>query len=233
MLTVILRTVVVYSVLILAVRLMGKRQLGELQPSELVTTILISNLASLPIETTDLPIVGALAPIFIIICLEIVLSVLSIKSSKFSKIVAGSSKPVIRDGVIDQNILRELRYSIEDLLEALRNKDIYDVRDVDYAVIETNGQLNVYKTFAKQNPTNESFQFKQDIPSRPPVTVIVDGELKPQALAFCEKDENWLESVLLKKGVRRDEIMLMQCDAGGDVHVVKRQLKKLKGKSQA
>lgn len=222
MLTVILRTAIVYAVLILAVRLMGKRQLGELQPSELVTTILISNLASLPIEETDLPILGALMPIFIIICLEIILSVLSIKSSKFAKVVSGSPKPVIKDGVINQDILRELRYSMEDLLEALRGKDIYDVRDVDYAVIETNGQLNVYKTFAQQNPTNESFHFKQDRPSRPPVAIIIDGELKPQTLAYCEKDENWLESILLENNISRKEIMLMQCDAGGDVHIVKR-----------
>lgn len=224
MLTVILRTVIVYAMLILAVRLMGKRQLGELQPGELVTTILISNLASLPIEETDLPIVGALMPILIIICLEIILSVLSIKSSKFSRIVSGSPKPVIKDGVIDQSILRELRFSMEDLLEALRGKDIFDVREVDYAVVETNGQLNVYKVFAQQNPTNESFEFKQDQPSRPPVAIIVDGELKPNALAYCEKDENWLESTLLAQGILRKEIMLMQCDAGGDVHIVKRKI---------
>lgn len=222
MLTVLIRTVIVYILIILAVRLMGKRQLGELQPSELVTTILISNLASLPIEETDLPVLTALAPIFIIVCLEIILSILEIKSAAFSKITSGSTKTVIKDGVIDQTVLKELRYSIDDLLEALRNKDVFDIRDIEYAVIETNGQLNIYKKHAKQNPVNEDLHIKSTGPARPPVAVVIDGKKQEDALAFCNKDDSWLAAKLSELELQMQDIMLLQCDVAGDCYTVKR-----------
>ena len=224
MLTVTIRTIVVYLLLVLAVRLMGKRQLGELQPTELVTTILISNLASLPIEEVDLPIVSALAPIFIIVCLEIIVSVLEIKNAKIGSMVSGNSMPVIKDGVIDQDILRRLRFSIGDLLEALRNKDIFDVREVEYAIIETNGQLNVYKKHAKQNVLNESLNIQQDAPSRPPVAIVIDGKTQPKALAFCNRDAAWLKSKLCELDTDIKDIMLLQCDSAGECHLVKRSI---------
>lgn len=222
MLTVLLRTILVYLLVILAVRLMGKRQLGELAPSELVTTILISNLASLPIEETDLPIVGAIAPIFIIVCLEITLSIFEIKFSKVSKIVSGNAKPVIKDGVIVQSVMKELRYSVNDLLEALRNKDIFDITEVEYAVIETNGTLNAYKKHDKQTPTNGDLKIEATGPSRPPVAVVVDGEIQQEALTFCNRDELWLQKQLDDLQVSQKDVLLLQCDMGGNCHAIKR-----------
>ena len=124
-------------------RLMGKRQLGELQPEELVSTILISNLASISIESEEVPVTASLIPLFLIAALELLGSILSFRSQKFFNLMSGRPKTVILDGQIDQNALRTLRLTTADLMEALRGKDVFDPRDVSYAVVETNGSLSV------------------------------------------------------------------------------------------
>ncbi len=199
MLVVTLRTVIVYALIIAAVRLMGKRQIGELQPGELVTTILISNLASLPIEETDLPLISAIAPILIIICLEVLLSFIEIRSNKFSTVVSGNSKTVIRDGVIDQKQLFDLRFGITDVLEALRNKDIYDINDVSYAVIETNGQLNAY--------TEGEY---------PPLNLILNGEVQKDTFKYSGLSDNWLNEKLRERSIELKDVLLMQYNADGE-----------------
>ena len=143
----IFRTLLIYLCVLFAMRLMGKRmgkrQLGELQPEELVSTMLISNLASISIESEEVPITASLVPLFLIALLELLSSVLSFYNQGFSNLVAGRPKTVIQNGRIDQQALRMLRLSAADLLEALRSKDIYDPRDVSYAIVETNGTLSV------------------------------------------------------------------------------------------
>ena len=142
MISSVVRTVLVYLAVVVAMRLMGKRQLGELQPEELVSTILISNLASISIESEDVPITASLIPLFLIAALELLGSVVSFRSQKFFNFLSGRPKTVILDGKIDQNALRMLRLTTADLMEALRGKDIFDPRRVSYAVIETNGTLS-------------------------------------------------------------------------------------------
>ena len=148
MISSVVRTVLVYLAVVVAMRLMGKRQLGELQPEELVSTILISNLASISIESEDVPITASLIPLFLIAALELLGSVVSFRSQKFFNFLSGRPKTVILDGKIDQNALRMLRLTTADLMEALRGKDIFDPRRVSYAVIETNGTLYVSFTFS-------------------------------------------------------------------------------------
>ena len=139
----IFRTILIYLCVLFAMRLMGKRQLGELQPEELVSTILISNLASISIESEDVPVTASLIPLFLIAALELLGSALSFRSQKFFNLLSGRPKTVILNGEIDQNALRTLRLTVADLMEALRGKDVFDPRDVSYAVIETNGTLSV------------------------------------------------------------------------------------------
>ena len=136
------RTIIIYLCVLFAMRLMGKRQLGELQPEELVSTILISNLASISIESEEVPITSSLIPLFLIAALELLGSVLSFRSQKFFNFLSGRPKTVILDGQIDQKALRMLRLTTADLMEALRGKNIFDPREVSYAVIETNGTLS-------------------------------------------------------------------------------------------
>ena len=220
MLIVCLRTLIAYALIIGMIRLMGKRQLGELQPSELVTTILVSNLASLPIEDADLPIITALLPILIIVALEIILSVLEIRSQKFTAAVSGSPKVVIRDGQIDQQALAELRYGIDDLLEALRNKDVFDFREVAYGIVETNGTLNVYRKFDKQNLQNEVFELKPDGCDRPPITVVLDGKIQTEELPDAGVNEKQIIDLVAKRQIQLGSVYLLQIDRDGSTILV-------------
>ncbi len=207
MVTVTVRTALVYVIIIIALRLMGKRQLGELQPSELVTTILISNIASLPIEDPNLPFVTSLIPIFLIASLELLCSSAQMRSRRFSRLVSGKSRVLIKNGVIDQRALGELRLGIEDLMEALRYKDVFDLNEVSLAIVETNGQLNVY--------TSEQGEL-------PPISVIADGKLRTDAIETAGTSRDEVERAVKKLGCRLDEILLMQWQAGKPVVFVKK-----------
>ena len=135
MLVLSVRTLVLYLVIVGGLRLMGKRQLGELQPSELVVTILISNLATLPIEETSVPLLGAVGPILLLVCFEVVVSWISLKNRKIRQFISGKPITVIENGKIVENRLRDLRFSLDDLMEELRQNNVFDIRDVESAVV--------------------------------------------------------------------------------------------------
>ena len=169
------RTVILYLCVLFAMRLMGKRQLGELQPEELVSTILISNLASISIESEDVPITASLIPLFLIAALELLGSVVSFRSQKFFNFLSGRPKTVILDGKIDQNALRMLRLTTADLMEALRGKDIFDPRKVSYAVIETNGTLSAALRPEQEAATLSDLQLKVQQTQAP--SLCADGQI--------------------------------------------------------
>ncbi|MBP5580259.1 MAG: DUF421 domain-containing protein, partial [Ruminococcus sp.] len=125
MCVILIRSVILYVLVIFAVRLMGKRQLGELQPSELVITILVSNIATLPIEDVNIPVIVGVTPILSLVCFEVMVSWLDLKLPKLRRLISGSPKIIVRNGCIERDILRELRFSSDDLLMALRSKDIF------------------------------------------------------------------------------------------------------------
>ena len=203
MLTLTLRTLVVYLALILAMRLMGKRQLGELQPSELVSTILLSNLASISIEQPELPLAASLTPVFLIAVLEVLSSGLALHHPRLSQLLSGRPVPVIRNGVIDQNALRALRLTAADLLEALRGKDVFDPTDVAYALVETDGTLNLVKQPGKE-------------------TLLLDGQLCPDALAWFGKTPEWVTACLQKETVPLPQVLLLLGDDTDEFTLVRR-----------
>ena len=154
-----IRTVILYVLAIVSIRVMGKRQIGELQPSDLVVTLLISQIISIPIQDTDIPLVNTLIPIFLLVGFEILTSVFNMKSIKFRTFMQGHPVVIINDGVLNQKLLKDLRFTIDDLLEALRQKDIFDIAQVQYAVVETNGQISVllkpeYDTVTREDLEN-------------------------------------------------------------------------------
>ncbi len=140
-----IRAIILYILVIFSVRLMGKRQLGELQPSELVITILVSNIATLPLEDTDIPLIIGITPILALVCFEVLMSWVTLRFPSMKKIISGRPKIVVRGGKPDDHALRELRLSMDDLKAALRSKDVFDFADVQYAIIETNGSISVLK----------------------------------------------------------------------------------------
>ena len=204
----IFRTLLIYLCVLFAMRLMGKRQLGELQPEELVSTMLISNLASISIESEEVPITASLVPLFLIALLELLSSVLSFYSQGFSNLVAGRPKTVIQNGQIDQQALRMLRLSAADLLEALRAKDIYDPRDVSYAIVETNGTLSVALKPAREPATLSDLGIAVQR-AQATIPFVVDGQVLADNLQFCGKDMDWLERTATANTLMVSEILLL------------------------
>ena len=142
MLIVFFRAVILYILIVISIRLMGKRQIGELQPSELVITLLLSNIATLPIEDTTIPMSMGIVPIFTLVCLDVILSHCSLKFRGLRKLICGSPKIVVSRGIIDQKQLKDLRFSADDLLESLRSMGIFDINEVQLAVVETTGKIS-------------------------------------------------------------------------------------------
>lgn len=200
------RTVLIYLCVLLAMRLMGKRQLGELQPGELVSTILISNLASISIESLDVPLTASLVPLFLITAIEIASSALSLKSRRFADFVQGQPKTVIRDGRIDQDTLRQLRLSVPDLLSALRGKDIFDPREISCAIVETNGSISVAKRGEKETVTLDDLALTPDA-AKAYVPFVLEGKPLRQNLAWCGKNEAWLEAQLARRDTPLTEVL--------------------------
>ena len=227
-----LRTVLIYLCVLFAMRMMGKRQLGELQPEELVSTMLISNLASISIESEDVPITASLIPLFLIACLELLGSVLSFYSRRFSNLLAGRPKTVIQNGEIDQQALRMLRLTAADLLEALRGKDIYDPRDVSYAVIETNGSLSVARRPDKEPATLADLQLAAQ-QTQATVPLVVDGQVLPDNLAACGKDQAWLEQTARANGLPVGEILILLGNDTGDYFLLKKESRPAGGRKEA
>ncbi|MGN0631461.1 MAG: DUF421 domain-containing protein, partial [Ruminococcus sp.] len=157
---ILLRSIILYAVVIFSVRLMGKRQLGELQPGELVITILISNIATLPIENTSVPLLPGIVPILTLVCLEVIVSFITMKSKKLRKLVSGSPKIVIRDGEIIQQTMLDLRLTIDDLLMSLRSNQIFDPSEVQFAIVETTGAISVYPKSAYRSVVQEDIGLK-------------------------------------------------------------------------
>ena len=218
----IVRTVLIYLCVLFAMRLMGKRQLGELQPEELVSTILISNLASISIESEEVPVTASLIPLFLIAALELLGSILSFQSQKFFNLMSGRPKTVILDGQIDQNALRTLRLTTADLMEALRGKDVFDPRDVSYAVVETNGSLSVALRPEREPATLSDLALKVQH-SQATIPFVLDGQVLDDNLHWCGKNHAWLERTAEANTVLISEILLLVGNETEDYFLLKKE----------
>lgn len=210
MIIIFLRTVIIYILVIFTIRIMGKRQIGQLQPSEFVITILISNIATMAIEDVTIPLFSGIIPILVFMSFDIISAGLSLKSKGFRNLVSGSPKIVIRNGVIDQKQLKELRFTVEDLFEELRANNIFDLNEVLFAIVETNGTLSVYKKAMFQNPTNSSFNFPEK-DSEPPILVVSNGDLLEDNIAVAGTSEEEIIRYLNKKNVLLSDVFLLTC----------------------
>lgn len=209
-----IRTVLLYGLLILTVRMMGKRQVAEMEPAEFVVTMLLANLAAVPMQDNALPLVSGILPIFTILSLELILAVLSMKFIPIRKILCGVPTLLIRDGVIDRNALRTSRVSLDELNQKLREKDVFDLCQVQYAVLETDGELSVMP-YPEHRPVTLKDAGIRAAPEGLRYTVISDGILMRDNLRQCGRDDAWLRKVLGRKRVR--DVFLMTVDASGKV----------------
>lgn len=201
--------------MVLVIRIMGKHQIGQLQPFELVITIMISELAAVPMQDTDIPLLHGIIPILTLLFIQISLSLLSLKSETARRIICGSPSVLIEKGRINQKELTRLRYNITDLLEQLRLKDMPNIADVEYAILETSGKLSIIPKSKKRPVNPEDLQL--NIPYEGlPVSLIVDGVLKEKNLSKLNLSKEWLRNELKKKGLETwDQVFLASLDTSG------------------
>ncbi len=211
MATVLIRTAIIYILFTIAIRLMGKRQVGELQISELITTFMLSELAINPIQDISIPIAYALIPLVFLFAMEVITSFLVTKLPKFRRAFMGAPSIIIRAGVLDQKELSRLRISISELLSELRLKNVSKIEDVDYAILEQNGQLSV---FLKGNS-----QASNGIAH----AIIQDGCINYSALDEAQKSPDWIDTELGKRGLSLCEIFLMTYDEKGVINIIKKE----------
>lgn len=220
-----IRAFIIYIFIIIAVRLMGKRQVGELKPHELVITILLSAIAVIPLEDNSMPLANCLVPILLFISMEILTSVISMKSLWFRNLLQGRPIFIIRNGKLDQSKLSELRFTIDDVVDALRQKDIFDLSEVEDAIIETNGSISVLqKAEYKPLTSNDvSISVKE---KGMPITIVMDG--KPVNEYFNEYKIKDSEIELVLQTVNRDvkKIMLLTIDDDGNTFLIEKEPKK-------
>ena len=218
---VLIRSVILYILVIFAVRLMGKRQLGELQPSELVITILVSNIATLPVEDVDIPMIVGITPILALVCFEVMVSWVTLRFPAVRRLVSGSPKIIISNGTIDYTVMRELRFSVDDLTMALRGQGVFDLAEVQFAIVETTGNMSVMRKQSNESPTRADLAVAADVHD-PPHIVISDGRIITAALSNTGLSEEKVTKILSSAHIRQSEVLLMTAGANGDVFIAPR-----------
>ncbi|MBR4889070.1 MAG: DUF421 domain-containing protein [Clostridia bacterium] len=211
-----LRTCILYLILILVIRLMGKRQIGQMEPSEFVVTMLIANLAAIPMQDSAVPLYTGVLPILTVLGLELVLATLSLKSILLRKLLCGKPVILIENGNILQNNLRRTRITLDELTGHLREKDVLDPRLVQYAILETNGNLSVFP-YPKERPATAKEAGVQARKQYLPVTVVSDGRLIRENLSLVKRDEAWVVSTLRQKNATVATTWLLTVDGGGNI----------------
>lgn len=222
---VIIRAFIIYIFVIIAVRIMGKRQVGELKPHELVITFLISSTATIPLQDNNMPLLNCIMPILLFVSLEIIVAVLSVKSIKFRNLIQGRPTVIIDKGKIDEKKLRQLRFTVDDLCDALRQQGFWDISEVQNAVIETNGSISA-ENWEKYKPLTAD-NVKISVNDKGLHTaVIIDG--KPVEEYFKDKKIKLSEIELLLNinSKNADKLLLMTVDDNGEIYTVRKESSK-------
>ena len=210
------RTILLYAVLLVCMRLMGKRQIGQMEPSEFVVAMLVADLAAIPMQDMAIPLYTGLVPMATVLSAELILAALCLRSVRLRKLLCGKPVILIENGRILQKNLRRTRVTLDELTGHLREKDILDIRTVQYAILETNGNLSVFPYPAEAAPT------AKDLKIHPkdrflPVTIISDGVLMADNLRLTGRDENWMRSILGNYRATVAGTWLLTVDRAGNV----------------
>ena len=217
-----LRTLLLYIAVIAAIRLMGKRQIGDLDPSELVVTILVSDLAAVPMQDLGIPMVSGLVPIATLIVLEILLSFLALKSRPFRRLLNGQPAIIIRGGKLDIQKLRQMRLTTDEVIETLRKQNVASVADVKYGVIEPDGTLAVIPRQAKQPVTADMLGLSPRDAGLP-LVVVSDGKLVNRSLQLLHLDPRDIENRLNNQSIALSDVFLMTLDDCGNTFLQRKE----------
>lgn len=221
MISTVLRTIILYIIVTVAIRIMGKRQIGDMQPNELVITLLISEIAAIPLQDTEQPMFIGLAAIFVLAFLEIVISILAMKSFSVRKLLNGQSVIIIKNGVIDQYAMRNVRMTVVDLIEQLRGQNVFNIEDVAFAVLEVNGNLSVLLKKDAQPISVKDIELKLPDDNLP-LPVISDGKIIYESLKALEITTQKLNKILKHKCESAKDVFLMTLDRNGNHTIIKK-----------
>ena len=224
MITAFVRTIILYFLIVVGMRLMGKRQIGELEPSELVLTMMISDLATVPMQDFGIPLLAGVIPILILLSLTLLMSQLSLLNLRFRALMCGTPAILIRNGKLQQAAMRKNRYTLDELLEQLRGQGYVSVDEVRWAVLENSGQLSILPWARQRPPTAEELGLTPE-EDELPFILINDGRIVRRNLARSGRNEAWLQKELRRTGHSAGEIFLLTVDGSGKVLCIPKEAK--------
>ena len=215
MLVIFLRSIVLYIIVLIVLRLMGKREIGQLQPFELAISIMIADLASTPMADAGIPISNGIIPILALLVMHLIISMLNIKSIRAREILCGKPSILIYRGRIDEKMLRKERFTINELEERLRGNNVVNIGDVEYAILETSGQITVIQKPEKKTPTVEDLGINIEYEGLA-YDLVIDGKVMYDNLKILKKDYDWLKKQVEKFGIKPEQALIATIDGKGN-----------------
>ena len=216
MLITFLRTIFLYIIVLIVMRLMGKREIGQLQPFELAISIMIADLASTPMADPGIPIINGVIPILALLVMHLLISMVNIKSIKARSILCGKPSILIYRGRIDEKMLKKERFTVNELEERLRGNNIVNIGAVEYAILETSGQITVIEKPKKRIVTLEDLDIDAEYEGIP-YDLVVDGKVMYENLKVLNKDYNWLKKQVAKFGIEPEQALIVTIDGKGEI----------------
>ena len=210
------RSIVLYIIVLIVMRLMGKREIGQLQPFELAISIMIADLASIPMTDTGIPIFNGIIPILGLLIMHLLISIINLKSSKAREIICGRPSILIYRGRINEKNLKKERFTINELEERLRGSNVVNLGDVEYAILETSGQVTVIQKPDKRNTIPQDFNIMPEYEGIP-YDLIIDGKVMYDNLKTIGKNYNWLKKEIEKFNMKPDEVLIATIDGRGQI----------------
>lgn len=209
------RAIIIYIIVLIVMRLMGKREIGQLQPFELAISIMIADLASIPMSDPGVPIFNGIVPILGLLCMHLVITVLNIKSVNIRKVTCGKPSILIYRGKINESTLRKERFTVSELQERLRGKDVFNLGDVEYAILETSGEISVVLKPNKRTITPEDFNMEPEYEGLP-YDLIIDGKIMYENLNKIGRNKNWLIKEVKKFKTVPEDVFIATVDGKGN-----------------
>ena len=221
MLVLFIRTIILFVIVITCIRVMGKRTISELQASELVITLLISDIAAVPMQEIGVPLASGIIPILVLTATEVFISCLMMKNARFGRLINGMPVVVINKGELDQSALRRLRMTNEDLFEGLRKKDIFDISSVNYAIVETDGTLSVLQKARETTPTASEMGIEV---SEHMVhgLLVSDGDIDEHSVQLFGWSEEKIHATARNKNIALEDIFIMTGNENGDYRIIRK-----------
>ena len=218
------RAIILYLIVLIVMRLMGKREIGQLQPFELAISIMIADLASIPMTEIGIPIFNGIIPILGLLVMHLIISVINLKSLRAREIICGKPNILIYRGKINEKALKKERFTNNELEERLRGNNVVNLGDVEYAILETSGEVTVIQKPEKRNTIPEDFNIKPDYEGIP-YDLVIDGKIMNQNLKIIGKNYEWLKKEVKKFSINPEEALVVTIDGKGRIFCQKKEEK--------